>query len=253
MRVGVVSLFPDEVRQVTRFGVVGRAAEGGLVTLEVANPRDHAEDVHRTVDDRPYGGGPGMVMRFEPLARAIRSLRQRLPDGSPVLALSPQGRRFDQAAAERLAALDGFMLVAGRYEGIDERLIEAEVDEEWSLGDFVVSGGEIPAMLVMDAVTRLLPGVLGDAESALEDSFTTGLLDHPHYTRPASIEGRAVPEVLLSGDHRRIARWRQIQALGRTYERRPDLLEDRKLTVEQRELLDEYLEAKDHEQNYRSD
>lgn len=194
-----------------------------------------------------------MVMRFEPLARAIRSLRQRLPDGSPVLALSPQGRRFDQAAAERLAALDGFMLVAGRYEGIDERLIEAEVDEEWSLGDFVVSGGEIPAMLVMDAVTRLLPGVLGDAESALEDSFTTGLLDHPHYTRPASIEGRAVPEVLLSGDHRRIARWRQIQALGRTYERRPDLLEDRKLTVEQRELLDEYLEAKDHEQNYRSD
>ncbi len=253
MRIGVVSLFPDEVRQVTRFGVVGRAAERGLVALEVENPRDHTKDVHRTVDDRPYGGGPGMVMRFEPLARAIRALRQRLPDGSPVLAMSPQGRRFDQGTAERLAALDGFMLVAGRYEGIDERLIEAEVDEELSLGDFVVSGGELPAMLVMDAVTRLLPGVLGDAESAMEDSFTTGFLDHPHYTRPESIEGREVPEVLLSGDHRRIARWRQVQALGRTYERRPDLLEDRKLTVEQRELLDEYLEAKDHEQNHRSD
>ncbi len=252
MKIGIVSLFPEEVRQVTRFGVVGRAADRGLVDLEVENPRDYADDVHRTVDDRPYGGGPGMVMRFEPLARAIRTLRGRLPDGAPVVALSPQGRRFDQAKAAELAALDGFMLVAGRYEGIDERLIEAEVDEELSLGDFVVSGGELPAMLVVDAVTRLLPGALGAADSALEDSFSEGLLDHPHYTRPELVEGQRVPDVLLSGDHRRIARWREQQALGRTLARRPDLLTEEKLTAEQRELLEEYLEA-NHEQNHRSD
>ena len=240
MKIGVVSLFPNEVRQVTRFGVVGRAAERGLIDLDVENPRDHAEDVHRTVDDRPYGGGPGMVMRYEPLAKAIRALKGRLPAGVPVLALSPQGAQFDQAAAERLAALEGFVLVAGRYEGIDERLIEAEVDEELSLGDFVVSGGELPAMLVIDAVTRLLPDVLGAAESAEEDSFSAGLLDHPHYTRPENVEGRNVPAVLLSGDHRRIARWRLQQALERTLLRRPDLLRKDDLTAEQRELLDEH-------------
>ena len=240
MKIGVVSLFPNEVRQVTRFGVVGRAAERGLIDLDVENPRDHAEDVHRTVDDRPYGGGPGMVMRYEPLAKAIRALKGRLPAGVPVLALSPQGAQFDQAAAERLAALEGFVLVAGRYEGIDERLIEAEVDEELSLGDFVVSGGELPAMLVIDAVTRLLPDVLGAAESAEEDSFSAGLLDHPHYTRPENVEGRNVPAVLLSGDHRRIARGRLQQALERTLLRRPDLLRNDDLTAEQRELLDEH-------------
>lgn len=176
-----------------------------------------------------------------------------MPEGAPVLALSPQGERFDQRSAEWLAGLEGFVLVAGRYEGIDERLIEAEVDAEISLGDFVVSGGELPAMLVIDAVTRLLPGVLGDADSAAEDSFSDGLLDHPHYTRPESIEGRDVPAVLLSGDHRRIARWRRREALGRTYRRRPDLLAAVELTAEQQRLLEEYLEASHHEQDHRSD
>ena len=253
MKIGVVSLFPERVEQVIRFGVVGRAADNGLLELVCENPRDYTDDPHRTVDDRPYGGGPGMVMRFEPLAAAIRALRARLPAGAPVFALSPQGRRFDQAVAERLAAGEGFALVAGRYEGVDERLLEAEVDEELSVGDYVVSGGEIPAMLVIDAVTRLLPGVLGDAESAAQDSFTDGLLDHPHYTRPESVEGRDVPAVLLSGDHARIARWRRQQALGRTSERRPDLLADRELTAEQQALLREYWEAKHHEQDHRSD
>ncbi|MEM8815028.1 MAG: tRNA (guanosine(37)-N1)-methyltransferase TrmD [Pseudomonadota bacterium] len=242
MRIGVVTLFPEAVSTVTQFGVVGRAAERGLVELLLENPRDYAGDVHRTVDDRPYGGGPGMVMRFEPLAAAIEALRSRLPDGVPVFALSPQGRRFDQATAERLAALEGFGLVAGRYEGMDERVIETCVDDELSLGDFVVSGGELPAMLVTDAVIRLLPGVLGDAESAREDSFTTGLLDCPHYTRPEETGGLRVPDVLLSGDHRRIARWREQQALGRTYRRRPDLLVDKELTAEQQALLEEYLQ-----------
>ncbi len=253
MRIGVVSLFPEAVARVVEFGVVGRAADRGLISLEFENPRDYAEDVHRTVDDRPYGGGPGMVMRFDPLAKAIRALKDRLPADTPVCALSPQGRRFDQRMAERLAAGDGFVLVAGRYEGIDERLIEAEVDEEISLGDFVVSGGELPAMLVIDAVARLLPGVLGDADSAAEDSFSRGLLDHPHYTRPESIEGRDVPAVLLSGDHRRIERWRQREALGRTNRRRPDLLAALDLTAEQQALLEEYLEASHHEQDHRSD
>ena len=253
MRIGVVSLFPEAVARVVEFGVVGRAADRGLIGLEFENPRDYAVDVHRTVDDRPYGGGPGMVMRFEPLAGAIRALRARLPADAPVLALSPQGQQFDQRMAERLAAHEGFALVAGRYEGIDERLIEAEVDAEISLGDFVVSGGELPAMLVIDAVARLLPGVLGAADSAAEDSFSTGLLDHPHYTRPESIEGRDVPAVLLSGDHRRIERWRQREALGRTFRRRPDLLESMDLTTEQQTLLEEYLEASHHEQDHRSD
>jgi len=253
MRIGVVTLFPEQVSAVAEFGVVGRAAKRGLLELLLENPRDYALDAHRTVDDRPYGGGPGMVMRFEPLAAAILALRERLPKGSPVLALSPQGRRFDQAAAERLAALEGFGLVAGRYEGIDERIVETHVDEELSLGDFVVSGGELPAMLVTDAVTRLLPGALGDAESANADSFSAGLLDHPHYTRPEEVDGLRVPEVLLSGDHQRIARWRAQQALGRTHQRRPDLLEGMELTAEQQKLLEEYLEAKHHEQNHRSD
>lgn len=253
MKIGVVSLFPELIAQVTRFGVVGRAADAGLFELVCENPREYADDPHRTVDDRPYGGGPGMVMRFEPLAAAIRAVRTRLPAGAPAFALSPQGRRFDQAVAERLAASEGFVLVAGRYEGIDERLLEAEVEEELSVGDYVVSGGEVPAMLVVDAVARLMPGALGDAESALQDSFADGLLDHPHYTRPESVEGRDVPAVLLSGDHARIARWRRQQALGRTSERRPDLLADKELTAEQQALLREYWEAKHHEQDHRSD
>ncbi len=241
MQISVVSLFPEMVRTIADFGIVGRAADRGLVSLDFENPRDHTNDAHRTVDDRPYGGGPGMVMKFEPLARALRASRARLPERSRVVYLSPQGAVFNQAVAERYAALPGLLLLAGRYEGIDERLIEAQVDEELSLGDFVLSGGEIAAMAVIDAIVRLLPGALGDEESAQQDSFAGGLLDFPHYTRPEVIEGRSVPEVLVSGDHAKIARWRQKQALGRSYLRRPDLLEKLELDDEQRKLLDEFL------------
>jgi len=241
MQIAVVSLFPEMVGQVGEYGVVGRAVERQLLSLHCENPRDYADDVHRTVDDRPYGGGPGMVLKFEPTAGAIRATRERLPTGSPVVCLSPQGEVFDQAAARRFAELPGLILLAGRYEGVDERLIEKEVDEELSLGDFVLSGGEIAAMAVIDAVARLLPGVLGDEDSAAQDSFMQGLLDHPHYTRPETIEGQRVPAVLLSGDHARIARWRYKQALGRSYLRRPDLIEQLELDHEQRKLLDEFL------------
>jgi tRNA (guanine37-N1)-methyltransferase len=229
------------VATIAEFGVVGRARRKGLVDVEFENPRDHTSDVHRTVDDRPYGGGPGMVMKYEPLAGALTAARSRAPEGSPVVYLSPQGRVFDQATATRYAALPGLILLAGRYEGVDERLIEAQVDEELSLGDFVLSGGEVAAMAVIDAVVRLLPGVLGDDESAAQDSFVEGLLDCPHYTRPEEIDGRRTPDVLLSGDHAEIARWRLKQALGRTYERRPDLIEKLELTDEQRALLDDFL------------
>ena len=241
MQIAVVSIFPEFVRQVGEYGVVGRAVARQLLSLQCRNPRDYAEDVHRTVDDRPYGGGPGMVLKYEPTARAICQARQDLPDGSPVVCLSPQGRVFDQDTARRFAELPGFVLLAGRYEGIDERLIENEVDEELSLGDFVLSGGEIAAMAVIDAVTRLLPGVLGDEDSAAQDSFMEGLLDHPHYTRPESVDGQRVPAVLMSGDHARIARWRYKQALGRSFLRRPDLVKKMNLDREQRKLLDEFL------------
>lgn len=241
MRIGVATLFPELVGTVAQWGVVGRAERRGLVALDIENPRDHTVDAHRTVDDRPYGGGPGMVMKYEPLASAVAALRQRLEPGSPVVCLSPQGRVFDQAAAKRFAGLPGLILVAGRYEGIDERFIESHVDEELSLGDFVLSGGEVAAMAVIDAVVRLLPGALGDDASAAQDSFMEGLLDCPHYTRPEDIDGRKVPEVLLSGDHAAIARWRMQQALGRTYLRRPDMLEELELDREQRKLLEAYL------------
>jgi len=229
------------VGTVAEYGVIGRANERQILSLQFENPRDHAEDVHRTVDDRPYGGGPGMVLKYEPTAKAIHAAKKLLPEGSPVVYLSPQGTVFDQAAARRFAALPGMVLLAGRYEGVDERLIESEVDEELSIGDFVLSGGEIAAMAVIDAIARLLPGVLGDAESAEQDSFMAGLLDHPHYTRPEEIEGRRVPAVLLSGDHQRIARWRYKQALGRSYLRRPDLVRKLNLSREQRQVLDEFL------------
>ncbi len=242
MQIRIVTLFPEMVTTVARYGVVGRGVERGLLGLQTVNPRDFAKDVHRTVDDRPYAGGPGMVMKFEPLAAAIGKARDGLPVDSPVICLSPQGKRFDQACARRLASLEGLVLVAGRYEGIDERVIDACVDEELSLGDFVLSGGELPAMAVVDAVARLLPGVLGDAESAANDSYGEQLLDHPHYTRPEVVAGRAVPEVLLSGDHERIARWRKREALGRTQWRRPDLLEGRELSAEEQTLLDEWLQ-----------
>ncbi|NOX68398.1 MAG: tRNA (guanosine(37)-N1)-methyltransferase TrmD [Gammaproteobacteria bacterium] len=237
----IVSLFPEMVRTVSAYGVVGRATERGLLSVNCVNPRDFTTDAHRTVDDRPYGGGPGMVMKYAPLAESIRTARALVPDDCPVVCLSPQGTVFDQAMAKRYATLPGLVLVAGRYEGIDERLIESHVDEEVSLGDFVLSGGEIAAMALVDAVARLLPGVLGDAESAQQDSFMEGLLDCPHYTRPEVVDGQPVPDVLLSGDHARIAAWRQKEALGRTYVRRPDLVEKLNLSDEQRKLLDEYL------------
>jgi tRNA (guanine37-N1)-methyltransferase len=241
MRFGVVSLFPEMVSTIGEFGVVGRAQQRELITLEIENPRDHTNDAHRTVDDRPYGGGPGMVMKFEPVAAALEASKGKMPAGCPVVYLSPQGQVFDQAMAGRFAELPGLVLLAGRYEGIDERLIESHIDAEVSLGDFVLSGGEIAAMAVIDAIVRLLPGVLGDDESAAQDSFMEGLLDHPHYTRPEEIEGRKVPDVLLSGDHAEIARWRYQQALGRSYLRRPDLVEKLDLSDEQQRLLDKFL------------
>lgn len=241
MRISVISLFPELVMQVAAHGVVGRAHERGLTSLNVINPREYATDTHRTVDDRPYGGGPGMVMTCGPASKAIAAARQTVPDGAPVICLTPSGRVFDQAMARKFSAMPGMILVAGRYEGIDERLIEGHVDLEVSLGDFVLSGGEIAAMAVIDAVTRLLPGVLGDAESAEQDSFMDGLLDYPHYTRPESVDGRGVPAVLLSGDHAAIARWRTKEALGRSYLRRPDLVNKLTLDREEQQLLDEFL------------
>lgn len=241
MQFSIVSLFPEVVATIAEFGVVGRAKQRELISLAAENPRDYTTDAHRTVDDRPYGGGPGMVMKYEPVAEAIAAARATLPQGSPVVYLSPQGKVFDQATAKRYAALPGIVFLAGRYEGVDERLIESQVDEEVSLGDFVLSGGEIAAMAMIDAVVRLLPGVLGDDESAEQDSFMNGLLDHPHYTRPEVVADRSVPDVLLSGDHKAIARWREKEALGRTYERRPDLIEKLDLTDEQQALLDEFL------------
>lgn len=241
MKIHVVTLFPEMVRTIAEYGIVGRAMKNGRLDLACENPRDFTDDPHRTVDDRPYGGGPGMVMKFEPVAKAIEAARAATPAGSPVYCLTPQGETFDQAAARKMASLPGMILLAGRYEGIDERLIESHVDEEISLGDFVLSGGEIPAMAVIDAVTRLLPGVLGDDESASQDSFMAGLLDHPHYTRPEDVAGRRVPAVLLTGDHARIAKWRYKQAIGRSFQRRPDLVAKLELDEEQQALLDEYL------------
>ena len=245
MRICVVSIFPEMIDNVGRYGVVGRAVESQRVSLSCEDPREYATDVHRTVDDRPYGGGPGMVMKFQPVVDAIRSARAALPEGSPVIGLSPSGRVFDQAEARRLSGLPAMILLAGRYEGIDERVVEAEVDEELSLGDFVMSGGELAAMAVVDTVVRLLPGVLGDEQSAEQDSFMDGLLDYPHYTRPDEVEGRRVPAVLLSGDHARIARWRHKQALGRSFLRRPELVKKLDLSREQQQLLDDYLTEND--------
>jgi tRNA (guanine37-N1)-methyltransferase len=239
VRFDVVTLFP-EMFEAMRRGVTGRAIERRLAGLVCWNPRDYTDDVHRTVDDRPYGGGPGMVMRVEPVREALRAAREASP-GSRVVYLSPQGRRFDQVAAARWAERSGLILLAGRYEGIDERLVETEIDEEWSIGDYVLAGGELAAMVIIEAVIRLLPGALGHADSADQDSFGDGLLDCPHYTRPAVLDGRPVPPVLLSGDHEAIRRWRLQQALGRTWLRRPDLLAARALTDEERDLLDEFM------------
>jgi tRNA (guanine37-N1)-methyltransferase len=243
MRFDVVSLFPA-MFDALRCGVTGRALDRGLAEMVLWNPRSYAQDVHRTVDDRPYGGGPGMVMMAEPLSQAIGDARRAAPD-SPVLYLSPQGRRLDQSAVEGLARQRGLILLAGRYEGVDERLIDGCVDQEWSIGDYVLSGGELPAMVLMDALIRRLPGALGHADSADQDSYADGLLDCPHYTRPEVFEGRAVPEVLRSGNHEAIRRWRLQQALGRTWQRRPDLIEGRVLSAEERFLLDEFIRARE--------
>ena len=240
MRFEIVTLFPGMIRACLGFGVVGRAVTRGLLEVGIEDPREHASDVHRTVDDRPYGGGPGMVMKPEPLAAAIRAAAGRLPGGCPVVAMSAQGRPFDERAARRMAELSGAVIVAGRYEGIDQRVLEALVDEEWSIGDYVLSGGELPALVVVDAVARLLPGVLGEPGSAEQESFTGGLLDWPHYTRPEEWEGRRVPAILAGGDHAAIRRWRLKQALGLTWQRRPELVRRRGLTTEEQALLEEF-------------
>jgi tRNA (guanine37-N1)-methyltransferase len=241
LRIGAVTLFPEMFDIITGYAVTGRAIATGLVEVRIWNPRDFAKDRHHTVDDRPYGGGPGMVMMFEPLRDAIRSADQGLGGNSHVIALTPQGRRLDQQGVAELRGHKRLVLVAGRYEGIDERLIEAEIDEEWSIGDYVLSGGELAAMVVIDAMIRTLPGALGHQDSAREDSFMSGLLDCPHYTRPEEIDGRRVPAVLLSGHHEAIRRWRLQQALGRTWLRRPDLLEKRQLNREEHALLEELI------------
>jgi len=238
--IGVITLFPEMFAAVTEYGVTGRAFRDGLARMRFWNPRDYTHDRHRTVDDRPYGGGPGMLMKVEPLRDALQAARAAMGEGATVVYLSPQGRRLDQQGVLELAARAPLVLLCGRYEGVDERLVEQEVDEEWSLGDFVLSGGELAAMALVDAVLRTVPGVLGHANSAGEDSFADGLLDCPHYTRPEELAGTRVPEVLLSGDHERIRRWRRQQALGRTWLRRPDLLAGRQLDAEQLELLEQF-------------
>ena len=239
-RIGVVALFPELVEPVARYGVVGRACERGLLSIEQVTPRDFTHDRHRTVDDRPYGGGPGMVLKYEPLRDAVAALRSRLPRDTRELVLTAQGRLLDQAFARELAAAPGMLLVAGRYEGIDERFVEGVVPTEVSIGDYVLSGGELAAAVVIDAVARWLPGVLGHEDSSAEDSYAAGLLDCPQYTRPETIDGRAVPEVLLRGDHEAVRRWRLKQALGRTWLRRPGLLQERRLTPEEADLLAEF-------------
>ena len=245
MHIALVSLFPEMFEAVSDHGVTGRAVKQGLVEISHTNPREFTTDRHRTVDDRPYGGGPGMLMKIDPLQQAIAAAREKAGKDAKVIYLSPQGKRLDHGKAVALSKEPGLILVAGRYEGVDERLIEAEVDEELSIGDYVLSGGELAAMVVIDTLTRQLPGVLGHELSAQEDSYADGLLDCPHYTRPEEYQGRQVPEVLLSGNHDQIRRWRLKQALGRTQERRPDLLEGRPMTAEEEELLAEYLRERE--------
>ena len=246
MKIKVITLFPEEFTPLVSLGVTGRGISSGKVDLQLLNPRDYAEDRHRTVDDRPYGGGPGMVMAVEPLRSTIRAAKDRsVKDGAKrpkASLLSPQGRLLDQDALRELAQREELILVCGRYEGIDERLIELEIDEEWSIGDYVLSGGELAAAVLIDAVVRLLPGVLGDEQSAQQDSFMDGLLDCQHYTRPEEIEGLAVPPVLLSGDHGAIARWRKKQSLGRTWLRRPELLKKLSLDTNSEALLAEFID-----------
>lgn len=246
MHIEVITLFPQMFAALSDYGITSRALEKNLATLATVNPRDFAQDRNKTVDDRPYGGGPGMVMMHQPLQKAIQTARNKCSKETKVAYLSPQGRKLDQQGLQQLATRKDLILVCGRYEGVDERLIQTEVDEEWSLGDYVLSGGELAAMVMIDGIIRLLPGALGHADSAQQDSFVDGLLDYPHYTRPEVLDykdkgGLAVPGVLLSGDHKKIDRWRNKQALGRTWLRRPDLLENLNLDEEQQCLLDEFI------------
>ena len=248
MKIAVITLFPEMFSALDQFGISGRAVAKGLVELRYCNPRDFTADNYQTVDDRPYGGGPGMVMKVEPLKLAIEAMKAWVGIASKVVYLSPQGQVVNQAlieqAVQRCTSANndqtGLIFLAGRYEGVDERLLEQHVDEEWSIGDYVLSGGELPAMVVLDAMIRLLPDALGHNESASQDSFSDGLLDCPHYTRPEVYNGHSVPPVLLSGDHKKIAQWRMQQSLGRTWLRRPELLHSLKLTDEQVALLDEF-------------
>jgi tRNA (guanine37-N1)-methyltransferase len=239
MIIHIVTLFP-EMFSALESGIPGRAQKQKLVELRFYNPRDFTHDKHKTVDDRPYGGGPGMVMKVQPLRDAIHAAKKN--SNARVSYLSPQGKLFDQTAAKNLSEREEIILVSGRYEGIDERVIETEIDEEWSVGDFVLSGGELPAMCIIDAVVRLIPGALGDEQSSEQDSFSQGLLDYPHYTRPEEIDHLHVPEVLLSGDHAAIMRWRLKQSLGRTALRRSEMMKKYSLNAQEQVLLAEFLE-----------
>ena len=240
MRFDVISLFPEMVSNAARFGVTGKAIVEGVVDLNTWNPRDFTVDKHRTVDDRPYGGGPGMVMKLQPLSDAVTAAKQSGCVKTCVICLSPQGQPLKQAMLQRISEYEQIILVAGRYEGIDERFVQELCDEEWSIGDYVISGGELGALIIIDGVVRLIPGVLGDEESARQDSYSEGLLDCPHYTRPEQHGLGDVPSVLLSGNHAGIRRWRLKQSLGRTWIRRPDLLKNIQLNAEQHALLEEF-------------
>ncbi len=238
---GIVTLFPPMFSSL-EYGITGRALKNGLIQVNCWNPRDFTENKHRNVDDRPYGGGPGMVMMAEPLQAAIQTAKKAAPSVPRVIHLTPQGKRFDQKAAESMLDIKNVLFIAGRYEGIDERLIELEVDEEWSIGDYVLSGGELAALTIIDAVTRLIPGALGHEDSAANDSLSQGLLEYPHYTRPEHFAGLQVPAVLTNGNHADINRWRLKQALGRTWRKRPDLLAKKELTKLEQELLAEFIQ-----------
>ena len=240
MRFDVISLFPDMVEQAARVGVTGKAIENETVILNVWNPRDYTYDKHNTVDDRPFGGGQGMVMKYQPLHDAVTAAKADSFCESKVVYLSPQGKPLTQSLLQEASKLSQLILVAGRYEGVDERFIARDCDEEWSLGDYVISGGELAALIVIDAITRLLPNVLGNVQSALQDSHSDGLLDYPQFTRPECIENDAVPDVLLSGHHKDIEQWRMKQALGRTWQKRPDLLKKKTLSAEQERLLAQF-------------
>lgn len=229
------------------YGITGRAIKEGLIQINCWNPRDFTQNKHRNVDDRPYGGGPGMVMMAQPLTDAISAAKKSASATPRVIHLTPQGKRFDQRQAETMQHHENVLLIAGRYEGIDERLILREVDEEWSVGDYVLSGGELAAMVIIDAVTRLIPGALGHEDSASNDSLSSGLLEYPHYTRPEVFAGMAVPDVLMSGNHALIERWRLKQSLGRTWQKRPDLLKKRELSKLEQDLLAEFVRENEKE------